>query len=222
MSAPSSAHYNQRRLQTGDVILFHEQTSCCCNGLVACVSKLVECFTSSKFSHIGIIVTDIAHLGIKDGRRNVSKDEIYVLESNREGDKMCVQLTPLSHFITTFPGTMYVRHLRCNRNQKFYDVMASTWAGASGCPYDTNLIDWLAAWCRQDSIGVWRLSEERKWQNTRRFWCSAIVAYFYVQLGFLQPDTPFTLVSPREFSHFEGKELHFINCTLDAERFLVT
>ena len=45
--------------------------------------------------------------------------------------------------------------------------------------------------------------------NVKTLLRSALVGYIYVQLGILDKDLPWTLISPRRFSHYEKPRIKF-------------
>ena len=53
-------------------------------------------------------------------------------------------------------------------------------------------------------------------QKENTYWCSALVSFVYVELGFLDKNIPWTLISPKELSS-SSNELKFINCKLDND-----
>jgi hypothetical protein len=53
-------------------------------------------------------------------------------------------------------------------------------------------------------------------QKQTMYWCSALVAYIYVSLGFLPETTPWTMIFPKQFS-VECDSLKFQNCELGDE-----
>ena len=57
-------------------------------------------------------------------------------------------------------------------------------------PYDTHIADWVGAWLRKDATP----------QKTDRFWCSALVAYFMVQFGFISEDVDWSIIRPSDLS----------------------
>ena len=51
-----------------------------------------------------------------------------------------------------------------------------------------------------------------------KFWCSALIGYIYVKLGFLNEKIKWTLLTPNNFSsHNKNSELVFINCNLNND-----
>ena len=142
---------------------------------------------------------------------------LYFLESGFENfndsenhrKKMGVELVPLEEVIQSYPGTIYYRKLNCDRNIDFYDKLAMAHSDIHNLPYDLNPIDWIKA-LLNINIG--------NNQHNDRFWCSSLVAYIYTKLGFLNNDTPWSLISPNEFSSVYGKNLlKFNNCILEDD-----
>ena len=82
----------------------------------------------------------------------------------------------------------------------------------NGKPYDTSVGDWLRAEMRVlDPKVIWE-------QRTDQFWCSALAAYLYVQLGLLPQSVPWTLVAPCEWAPGGMMEKLLLNCKLGPER----
>ena len=52
-------------------------------------------------------------------------------------------------------------------------------------------------------------------QNTKRFWCSALVGYIYTKCGILSESTEWSCLSPADFSS-NSEDLAFI----DNQRFI--
>ena len=89
-----------------------------------------------------------------------------------------------------------------NRLKKIHDTTYDK-------PYDFDIIDWIKA---EFDIEI---GNENK---TNTFWCSALAAYTYYNLGFIKGDIKWTIVSPKEFSYYEdNKAITFQNCELERE-----
>jgi len=127
------------QLQTGDLLLFRG------SGII---SKVVECFGTSRYSHVGMIVRNpsFIHPELEDG--------LYVLESswNHTPDaedhqiKLGVQLHKLSDVIPEFAkGSTYIRRVYCERNKDFYDALKRAHDVVHNKPYDENPMDWIRA-----------------------------------------------------------------------------
>ena len=186
-------------LNTGDIILFHGSYI---------ISKIIEFLAGTEYSHCGIIIKDPWFTPEK-------LTGLYVLESGSEdihdpennSVKYDVQLTKLEYILKNYDGSLYIRKIDCIRNNFFYNQITLIHSNIHNLPYDFDPIDWIKAFFNIDIGNV-----EKK--NT--FWCSALLSYFFVELGFLDKNLPWTIISPKAFSH-ESKILHFINCKLENE-----
>tara|TARA_B110000971_G_scaffold72321_1_gene74245 strand:+ start:1188 stop:1778 length:591 start_codon:yes stop_codon:yes gene_type:complete len=190
-------------LETGDIILF--------NGNYF-MSHIIEYFTSSIYSHVGIILKN-PDLG------DATFEGIYLLESGRENTpdpennriKKGVQIINLEEKIKNFNGQIYVRKLHCTRDKEFYEKIKNIHSAVHNIPYDLNPIDWIKADLQLD-IG--------NTHKTNTYWCSALVTYVYVKLGFLDKNIPWSLISPQDLSSSCNK-LKFINCILDKDKDII-
>jgi len=190
-------------LETGDIILF--------NGNYF-MSNIIEYFTSSIYSHVGIILKN-PDLG------DATFEGIYLLESGRENTpdpennriKKGVQIINLEEKIKNFNGQIYVRKLHCTRDKEFYEKIKNIHSAVHNIPYDLNPIDWIKADLQLD-IG--------NTHKTNTYWCSALVTYVYVKLGFLDKNIPWSLISPQDLSSSCNK-LKFINCILDKDKDII-
>ena len=190
-------------LETGDIILFSGNYF---------LSYIVEYFTNSIYSHVGIVLKN-PNLG--DARFK----GIYLLESGFENTpdpenhriKKGVQIINLEDKIKNYRGRIYVRKLHCTRDKKFYEKIIEIHSTVHNIPYDLNPIDWIKGYYKLD-IG--------NTQKENTYWCSALVSFVYVELGFLDKNIPWTLISPKELSS-SNNELKFINCKLDNDKQII-
>lgn len=194
---------NLHDFNTGDILLLS------CTKWYYPISRLIEYFTNSPFSHCGII--------IKDPDFTVPpKKGLFFLESGNEpfndvenNRRKCgVELVSLEEMINTYPGLIYYRKLNCNRDTTFYTTLANTHSNIHNIPYDFNTIDWFKA--------LFHLNIGNN-QHIDRFWCSALVAYLYVQWGFLPSNIPWSIISPNQFSSRIGNNWYFQNCVLEND-----
>lgn len=196
-------------LQTGDLILFRGN---------AWISKILEYFGRSKYSHVGIVIKNPSFLN-----KNL-EDGLYLLDSSYgvkpdEEDhqiKYGVQLHKLDDIISLYaPGTVYMRKLRCVRDVSFYERLAEIHNEIHGKPYDLNICDWIAAKNNlEHPIPINPL-----WKCTHRFWCSALVSYIYHKLGFIS-DCNWSLIAPREYSSFDSTGQLIFACIIEDEELL--
>lgn len=190
-------------LETGDIILFSGNYF---------LSYIVEYFTNSIYSHVGVVLKN-PNLG------DAKFKGIYLLESGFENTpdpenhriKKGVQIINLEDKIKNYKGRIYVRKLHCTRDKKFYEKIIEIHSTVHNIPYDLNPIDWIKAYYQLD-IG--------NTQKENTYWCSALVSFVYVELGFLDKNIPWTLISPKELSS-SSNELKFINCKLDNDKQII-
>ena len=193
--------------QTGDLILYNSNIW---------YSRLIEWGTGSKFSHVAMILRDPVYI-------NPSLKGIYILESGYEDipDKLSgkktfgVQVIPLNYVLdlykNSYCGNLYYRQLKCQKNEIFEEKIKECINTTDGKSYDLNLIDWFK------SLIDLKIGNIHK---TNTFWCSALIAYVYAHLGFLNKDIDWTLIEPKKFSYFENGKLNYLNCHLEPEKYI--
>jgi len=194
---------NIDELETGDIVLFSGNYF---------LSHIVEYFTKSIYSHVGVILKN-PNLG------DATFKGIYLLESERENTpdpennriKKGVQIINLEEKMKQYKGRVYVRKLHCTRDKEFYEKIKKIHSTVHNIPYDLNPIDWVKGYYKLD-IG--------NTQKENTYWCSALVSYLYVELGFLNENIPWTLISPQDLSS-TNKKLKFINCKLDNDKQII-
>ena len=194
-----------KNCQTGDILLYNGTTW---------LGKVIEYFTGSNYSHVAIILRDPIYIDPK-------LKGLYVLESGEEnipdsltGKKILgVQITPLAntldYFKNSWTASLYHRQLDCNRDNKFEEKLKELVNKTEGEPYDLCIFDWFRA---KFDIEIGNV------QITKRFWCSALIAYLYVELGFLDKDLPWSMIEPRQFSYYENKRLSYKDCIVAPEK----
>ena len=186
-------------LDTGDLLLFRGNHF---------VSRLLECFGRSKYSHVGMILKNPKYIqpNLEDG--------LYVLESSSNDTpdvedqqfKLGVQIHHLEDILREFPeGSVYVRHLECKRDEVFYERLTAVHEEVHNKPYDLNPADWIRAeWNLIHPLDTTPMDSKPK-----SFWCSALLCYLYGHLECLETEMDWSLIAPREFSSEEGTLLRF-------------
>ena len=168
-------------------------------------------FTKSKYSHIGMIVKDPEFT-------DPPLKGIYLLESSSETFpdaednkiKVGVELVPFKKVLDTYESeNFYWRQLTCTRDELFYENLDEIHRTIRNKPYDLDLLDWIKAYFKDYFPVV---------QKTNTFWCSALVAYIYVKLGFLDKNLCWSYITPKQFgTESQSDSLTFINCSLHDE-----
>ncbi|VVU94747.1 hypothetical protein CPAV1605_472 [seawater metagenome] len=187
-------------LKNGDILLFHSPKGC--------FSKAIQCWTSSKFSHIGMVLENPIYIN-----PDLNKG-LYLLESGSEGradsedhtKKIGVQIQLLNPILNEYgQGNVYCRKLNSftpfstKKMKEIHDIIHNK-------PYDLNIVDWAEAMV-DDKVPIFRK------KTTDRFWCSALVTFIYVKLGYLPNQTYWSLVSPENWND-KKKFFVFQNCQL--------
>ena len=118
---------------------------------------------------------------------------------------------------------VYYRKLVCTRDDEFKKKISEIHKKIHHQPYDIELKDWLEA---EINVIIQRLNLHLSGAHklplieknrTDRFWCSALIGYIYVMLGFLDKSIHWSLLSPENFSSSKV-ELKFINCNLSPDK----
>jgi hypothetical protein len=181
-------------LDTLDIVL--------CNGHRYWFSYVVEYATWSDFSHIGIILK--SPTWIDPGLTGT-----YFLESGIETFpdsidhkmKYGVQICDFNHMLEIYNGSLYVKKVDSvafNDNREFYiNKLKKIYESIKDKPYDDNPIDLLEAQIRV------RLKNANRIDS---FFCSALVAFVFTQLGFLPADTEWDLFQPKDFADGNAAE----------------
>ena len=175
-------------LETGDILLFASKTE---YNLMGLFDNIIKFATKSPYTHTALVLKDPIFI-------NPTLKGLFIWESSWEGNpdpqdgkiKLGVQITPLYEVINNFSGEIYVRKLMkggTNINPTILDKIHSV---VYDKPYDIHIKDWIEAWCRTDSTP----------RKTDRFWCSALVAYFMVNFGFIDKDIDWSMIRPSDLS----------------------
>ena len=187
-------------VRTGDVVLFKGE-----HGLLDWV---ISWFTDSPYTHVGLVLCDPP--GLPPGPYVIESSMESVPDAESSKRTLGVQIQPLNTILSDH-GTASVRPLsRLGKAPDLTPHVAELLKAVDGRPYDTDVCDWLRAEIRVHCPEmVWE-------QRDDTFWCSALVAYFYVKLGLLPTGLPWTLVSPKEWGPGGCLEKEFIHCELGA------
>lgn len=194
--------------QTGDLLLFNTRTHW--------YDFIIEKFTNSKFSHVGMIVRDISCGDCEDVGICLFESGYESFPDVVEHKRIYgVQLSNLDEVLNLYDkggtrGQVYYRRLTCDRSDAFSTTIRECVNQVYGKPYDMLPQDWI-----KSAFDIVEGNEQR----TKTFWCSALVAFLYDKLGFIDRQTPWTIIQPTQFSFYEGKQLSFCSTiTLEPEK----
>jgi hypothetical protein len=181
------------------------------------VSKLIEFFGESKYSHVGIVLKNPTYID------SSFKDGLYLFESSynniRDVEdniiKIGVQLHYLEDILKGCPkNTVFIRNVSCNRDESFYKKLKQIHDETRNKPYDLNLFDWIVAKYNLEHT----IPPNCLYKQTKEFWCSAFVSYVFYELGLIK-DINWSIIAPRDFSSDEGGKLEFL-CKLSKEKII--
>ena len=204
-------------LETGDIILYDTRWW---------YSRLIQYFSDGPYSHISIVLKQPVWLDEK------LTDKYYLLESGGEkfkdsetDKKICgVQIVPLDKIIDQYKnegyGKLYYRKLKCSIPMDILQhKIKESYFKIQARPYDFDVFDWLKAYTEVDK-DINDKTFSIKYQNINKFWCSALVAYIYVECGLLDKKIPWTIVNPNYFN-YKYKYLPLLNCKLKKDKLLI-
>ena len=180
--------------QTGDILLFSAKKGC--------ITNLIKCWTHSKYNHVAIVIKD-------PNFHDFKKKGIYMMESTTldplpDAESHCrkfgVQMHLLKDVLAEYNGSIYVRHLHCDRNVDFDRNVIKFHQLVHGDPYNLNMADWLELILHDFYFDEYRTNE---------FTCSALVAFFLVSIQAISAKTPFALIRPCDFGLEKIERYHF-------------
>lgn len=186
-------------VETGDLLLFAG------NNFIA---RAIEYFTSSPYSHIGIILKDPVWLDPAfRGLYFIESTSPTTPDSEDKQLKLGVQIHKLDDVLSTCGGRVVYRSLHCKRDDQFFERLKEAHATVHNKPYNLKIKDWIYAKylvdCNdEDKIESMFALEKKTYQDTSTFWCSALTAYLYDRLGLFEPDPNlcWTLLAPCHFA----------------------
>lgn len=200
--------FNLSSLETGDIVLFRGNSW---------LSYALEWLGRSYYSHVGMIIKNPSFMDAS------LPDGIYLLESGWEPTpdsedhkhKFGVQLHLLSDVLNVSGAhSVYVRRVSCTRDVAFYNRLDTIHKAIYNRPYDLNIIDWLRALYHLD---IYNDIKPSSTSTIKSFWCSALIAYVFDELGLINP-VCWTEVVPRDFSLWSSR-LEF-RCKIGEEELI--
>ena len=182
------------------------------HGVMRFLDWMIQSTTDSSYTHVAFVLKDptFIHPVLKG---------LYVWESGYEGTpdpqdgkvKFGVQITPLHQCIQNFNGKLFVRKLKKGRETITRKKLEEIHNIVYEKPYDIMPKDWVQAWFRQDSSP----------QKTDRFWCSALVSFILVKLGFLKKKLDWSMIRPCDLSSTSDYLTYTDICSYDNDDCLV-
>jgi hypothetical protein len=181
--------YDTKNWKTGDILLFSDKFSF---NPINWFGKLIEFFTKSPYSHIGMIVRD--PIWIKKDLKG-----LFLWESSYEGIpdpqdqkiKLGVQITNIDDILNQ--KNVYIWYKKINSPDNKFDVLnlMNIHSIVYDKPYDLIPIDWINTY----------FQNKHSSKKTNRFFCSAFVAFIYTKCGIIDENTNWSIVRPCDFDN---------------------
>jgi hypothetical protein len=186
-------------LETGDILLF--------SGTKSILDRLIEYFTISTWSHVGIVLKDPDFLPIplKGYYLWESCDERFG-DSETSEFKFGVEIADLKKVLDESKGNQKIYYRKVNFDKSVKENIKSKllniYNETLNKPYDIVPKDWVDAYVQKD----------KNPQKTDRYFCSALTGYIFTKLGCLKEDTDWSIMRPCDFDidskyQFENMEL---------------
>lgn len=170
-------------LSTGDLVFFYGDPHWK-------IDKLIMDVTDSPYSHVGVIV--------KDPPWDTNLKGTFLLQSSSNDNDAAEQKDRQSGVVLT-PFSEYagekidVRRLTTTRDDAFWTKFSEIHARVHNHPYDLSWWNWLMAGLSH--LGIHRVEVA---PHTSTFWCSALCAYIYVEMGFLDATVDWSNMAPSD------------------------
>lgn len=181
-------------METGDILLMGNQSYW--------FSKIVEIYTGSKWSHVGMILKDPVWI-------DQSMKGMYLWQSGSEDfddsedhkNLFGVRIDKLESIIDTYDGYIGWRHLKLNQPiPDLENKLKNIHALVHDKKYDTNPLDFIKASEYIKETTCMFLSSLFNFRRSDKFFCSALVGFIYQHLGLLPEDTEWSRCEPKTFS----------------------
>jgi hypothetical protein len=201
-------------METGDILLMGNRSFW--------FSKIVEMYTGSKWSHVGVILKNPTWI-------DPSLNGYYLWQSGSEKfndsedhkNLFGVRLDDLEEIIESYDGYVAWRHLKVkdtipdleNKLKEAHRIVHDK-------KYDLNIMDFLKARDYVIESNCISLAKMLNFRRTDKFFCSALVGFIYQQIGLLPLDTEWSRCEPKTFSS-ENQSLNLeMGAILEPEIFI--
>ena len=187
---------NYDDLNTGDIILCHGYNP---KGLDPGIDGVIEFFTHSPWEHAAIVIRDPWWTKLPKG--------LYIYQSG-DGPNGYVDVlngkrcgVTLNHFNDFMQNRQHIYVRKLSGVQWTNDVkteFVKYFNESHGKPYDTNWCSWLAAGC--NSFFCCKCCNCCIPKTDKTFWCSALVGFIYVKMGWIDKKTDWSSLTPEDLA----------------------
>lgn len=169
-------YLDRHKFQSGDKVLFRAYKWYVTAAIWICsILKL----SSIGFFHIGMII-------VREGR-------VLVIESALYKKQLCVQINAFSDVLRDYKGQVCVRHLICNRDDKFCKILDDTTVELRGKPYEKDFDELIGS-----VIPIIHNIFGHK-PDLSSIFCYELVAEYDKRLGYLPADIPSNEYGPGDY-----------------------
>lgn len=187
---------NYDDLNSGDIILCHGYNP---KGLDPGIDGVIEFFTHSPWEHAAIVIRDPWWTKLPKG--------LYIYQSG-DGPNGYVDVlngkrcgVTLNHFNDFMQNRQHIYVRKLSGVQWTNDVkteFVKYFNESHGKPYDTNWCSWLAAGC--NSFFCCKCCNCCIPKTDKTFWCSALVGFIYVKMGWIDEKTDWSSLTPEDLA----------------------
>jgi len=170
-------------------------------------SYIIEWFTWSRFSHIGIVLKSPTYIDPKLTGTYLFESGLEYIKDAEDGKcKFGVQITPWNKIFEQYDGEIWKRSFKPDLDrEKVENLLVKIHDVVHNKPYDDELFDLI------------RIELQEKWgdcQRDNKFVCSALVSFILVALKCLDTNTQWDLIEPKHFDAGKKIEQVIHNCEL--------
>ena len=191
----SEVKLENRDLKTGDIILCHGYNP---KGLDPGIDGVIEFFTHSPWEHAGIIIKDPWWTPLKGTFIYQSGPGINSYPDVLNG-RMGKGVT-INHFEQFLQNRQHIYVLPIEnlneQDEKFKENFLKAFNVSHAKPYDANCWNWTCAGF--DSFLCCKCCKCAVKRHTNNFWCSALVAYMYVETGLFNEKLDWSILTPND------------------------
>ncbi len=173
------------QVQTGDILFVRGEEN-------SAIDEIIMSVTHSPYSHVAMVVVDPWWDSNLKGTYVIQSD-MMATRSSESGENVAgVSLSPMSDLHN---AKVDIRRLSgvSRTTDQFRQHFTRVHAQVHNVPYDTSILDWV--WGGLSHLGF------TCFRNTRHstdFWCSALVSYIYVQMGWLPETVNWSNMAPQD------------------------
>ena len=193
-------------LKTGDIIMCHSSIQ------DSITDKIIEDATYSPWEHCGIVIRD-------PWWTKQEMKGLYILQSGwgpngypdiLNNNVSGVTLNKLSDFLCNRIKIYVISLSKTTWNENEKNRFSKAFTNVHGKPYDNNICHWLI-------VGISSIlkceccSRKVIKREDQQLWCSALVAYMYTQMGWLNKTDDWTCETPADIIKWKLQDNYLLS-----------